>query len=1728
MTSDDPYSWSIEEVIDAICRSRGLAESRPHAFLGNPEKLEEIFRKQKIDGATLLEDVDGSFLKDECGIQALGERGAILKAIRSLRGQSGQYQYHNPDHPQFHGASAHVRGVTPLIPHSPAHRISESPGLPLRSFTPFQQNYPEAGSSVHALNYSATKVQEPEVTVKSRLAEVTNNRFPSNGIKSRTDEFVIEDSNGRKRRKLDLTQIKTHTPSVDLTSQETPNVSPNSISTPYPALGADQRRDISGNSNAYLGSHKFPVDEVFFGSVPIGGSFSDNSDMDFSISYSRNSLKHALIPGLQEYVNSQMRHFLSGPEQKKIVRGSHSAIAIFPYREDICMDDHPRSVMVLQTDEGKVVISRQDTVTMTIESPVNGAEQSHEWDHLLHWADKDKDDTVLPLWGESDTEEKLSSSFWDEVEEEERGKANSRSKLLDKDSVAQIISEAVNKFITLWKASKLPVRQNQAWAIWKKARRQKDRLMLITFARQELRRLDNRLAKLTNSILNETWNRIADVEKQCLILEETVFQREEILWKKELWESKHPPPKPLKKVFRKKTVPRDGDDGDDVDLDSEIASEPETALESDRFIHIDEIDMTQLFGTNSDGAETVPEGMNQEQHQDVEDRMDIDIEEPNESYAPHIEEPVEDQSNPTASETIRQTTEEKGVVLSCGHVIDLTADTDSSDSKTESDEHDSVAVNSKHLLAYQWSFYWSKTPERCADKEVEAWSYEELQERDDRKRLVMKILRTLDEPVYILMTRRIRQIHKNDFLDEISRAFDALKNGGERITGLDDNDTTIMLRFAVLYLCWYQCSYSIWNGDPRGAQEEVKVALEQVTVDAKLFRPFYEFVRRVLFSHSKPIQRKLLLSQDSKQKNSAVSEEQETLLESSDDPIIMDTPHKRRKREVKQSVDAKQRRQEAIQRQEDQVLKESQLKVMLGSDLVTDKEGIIINPSKNAEHGLIYINRRISTSIKKHQIEGVRFLWREIVTPGQSSMQGCLLAHTMGLGKTMQAIALLMTIAEAAGSPDPAIFEQIPPSLRESRSLVLCPAPLTVNWEEEFKKWAPPSISSSLLGRVRRIDAEIPPISRLNTISAWFTGGGVLIISYSMLRQLVSERSRAALGAESADLVKNQLLNGPNLIIADEAHTLKNPQTSIASLAKQFRSTSRIALTGSPLSNHLIEYFAMIDFVSPGYLGSIMEFKAHYQEPIQEGFFVDSTPAEYRKALKMQKVLEKEIGPKVHRADITVLKGDLPPKVEFVITVPLTALQHDSYKLYVELVESGVNDDLSNAKMWQWLNILALICNHPKSFKDKATPKKQIEISDDQLPDITDEVPDENDDDVVGVQLTSSGLKAQEALYATVQNLGDAHHSNKIQMCLAIISFARKAGDKTLLFSHSLYTLNYVQKELANRKIPLVRLDGKTKMTARQTMATVFNKDGESDVFLISTTAGGQGYNLPGANRVIILDFKFNPAWEEQAIGRAYRIGQRKPVFVYRLIAGGTFEEKMYNKTIFKTQLASRVVDKRRPYRYAQKSRPGEFLFPPKHVEQKRITTQDGRGKDPFVLDKILARLPENQDTMIRSLSTMEVLQNDDNEKLTNEELREIEEIYQGEQLRKTDPIAYRAFQDQIRAARQTAAQQAESSSTIVPNVLREMDNVSVGRQGPVGKLQNLLAEFKQGIVGGRALPFTHRQSLTGASTTEQGSQVRRLSTDANLPNTTVSGGESTTTNFAFDPGNSQFRSDVG
>lgn len=593
----------------------------------------------------------------------------------------------------------------------------------------------------------------------------------------------------------------------------------------------------------------------------------------------------------------------------------------------------------------------------------------------------------------------------------------------------------------------------------------------------------------------------------------------------------------------------------------------------------------------------------------------------------------------------------------------------------------------------------------------------------------------------------------------------------------------------------------------------------------------------------------------------------------------------------------------------------------------TEKRRLIINESKLESQGLVFINENIASKIKDHQIEGVRFMWDQI-----TRSTGCLLAHTMGLGKTMQVITLLTAIADAARSEDASISEQIPEHLRNLTTLVLCPAGILDNWIDELWAWAP----GGILGTICSIDSNTPSHQRHDIIKDWAATGGVLVMGYDLL---------SGMEGKNDDLLK-LVLESPSLVVGDEAHYLKNATSKRSRIAFQFTTKSRIALTGSPLANKVDEYYRMISWIAPGFLGKQEDFTSRYATPIKQGLWKDSNAENRRRARILLVALKKRVANKVHRRTVGVLKESLPAKKEFILYLDLVDIQKRAYQTYMQYMHGVLDatDEIKQTTVWGMISALGELLAHPSILRKKLN-KKQAERAE-LVPRKISAGRGKEDKLEESADVISNVLE----VFGPGRYSDTIRESYKMLVLDKILEEAMKLGENVLVFSHSLLTLDYVEWNLCKSKQRACkRLDGNVSVTSRQDMVKKFNEN-KSQAFLISTNAGGVGLNIYGANRVVILDFKYNPVDEQQAIGRAYRIGQTKEVVVYWLMCDGTFEKNLHQHQVFKTQLAARVVDEKHPLPKASL----QLLDWVKNLQPVSHKDKSGhRGKDP-VLDSLL------------------------------------------------------------------------------------------------------------------------------------------------------------------------------
>lgn len=516
------------------------------------------------------------------------------------------------------------------------------------------------------------------------------------------------------------------------------------------------------------------------------------------------------------------------------------------------------------------------------------------------------------------------------------------------------------------------------------------------------------------------------------------------------------------------------------------------------------------------------------------------------------------------------------------------------------------------------------------------------------------------------------------------------------------------------------------------------------------------------------------------------------------------------------------------------------------------------------------------------------------------------------------------------------------------------------------------------------------PAERFTKIRKWNKEGGVLLVGYEMLRTIVEKKGVSGLDKQQHSLMEGWLLEGPNLVVADEAHTLRNSNSHIHKIASSFRTARRIALTGSPLPNSLQEYYWMVNWIAPQFFEDFETFKRKFLQPIEAASDSNSDSCQRKLGQKALEVLSGILKPKIDRADFSVLKDELPPKFEFHVTVTLSPIQKEFYNLFVRAVRDGTAEGLT-AQLMSWLGVLQLCCNHPRIFYEKLKEREHKAIS---------------------AQPVSEGTNAQSLLRKIDELLGRVADtsapelSHRVMILNAIITESIKHGDKVLVFSQSVPTLHYLEDLFQNRNLSFCTLTGETTAAFRQGVVEKFNSTGAEAVLLISTRAGGVGINLQSANRVVIFDFSFNPIWEEQAVGRAYRMGQKKPVYIYRLVSGGTFEDHLAKRVRFKSELAIRVVDHVNITRMGSKTSSTPLLADHVDPGAEPQISREACVSDPGVMGTLV---PPRHARMIAQTSILR--QQNEGEELTLEERRSVRDSVEDEismrLLRISDPLAY-------------------------------------------------------------------------------------------------------------------------
>ncbi|XP_064478082.1 DNA excision repair protein ERCC-6-like [Ornithodoros turicata] len=525
----------------------------------------------------------------------------------------------------------------------------------------------------------------------------------------------------------------------------------------------------------------------------------------------------------------------------------------------------------------------------------------------------------------------------------------------------------------------------------------------------------------------------------------------------------------------------------------------------------------------------------------------------------------------------------------------------------------------------------------------------------------------------------------------------------------------------------------------------------------------------------------------------------------------------------------------------------------------------------------------IWNKLYRYQQTGVRWLW-------ELHQQNCggIVGDEMGLGKTIQVIAFLAGLRQSRLKTVGDTYEGMGPVV------LVCPTTVMHQWVREFHLWYPPirvailHLSGSFTGKKEAL------VHQLNK------DNGVLITSYAGV-------------SNCAPLL---LSHNWHYIVLDEGHKIRNPDAQTTLACKQFRTTHRIILSGSPIQNNLRELWSLFDFVYPGKLGTLPVFMQQFAVPITQGGYSNATDVQVKTAYKCASVLRDTIKPYLLRRMKEDVKGhlQLPGKNEQVLFCSITEHQRQLYKDYLASPEIAHIID-GRLQIFVGLINLRKICNHPDLYDGGPKVFANTDVS---------SLPEES-------------------------KFGHPSRSGKMAVIQSLLKLWKSQGHRVLLFTQSRQMLVILEKFIQQEGYTYLTMTGSTPIGSRQPAINKFNSDTSIFVFLLTTRVGGLGVNLTGANRVVIYDPDWNPSTDTQARERAWRIGQMRDVTVYRLLTAGTIEEKIYHRQIFKQFLTNRVLKDPKQRRFFKTNDLHELFSLVDEKMEKRTETSSifaGTGSD--------------------------------------------------------------------------------------------------------------------------------------------------------------------------------------
>lgn len=969
--STDPWDWTVNEVIDQL----------HHQALLDPYAIESFVRRNSINGQILLQHVTADILDDELEPD-IAERNTVsfLTSIRKFKKTSARY--------------AHYCTTLPTLRDKIGPRVQMPSPAPSPTTTLVDPRSPVNGSAT---------LQDLAVQHRSATDQSTANSRQSICL-PRSSELVRyqetpppegetrdDTGNSVKRRRLNQTSLQRV---KEIQSTRRSDDADHSSTT---RVMSKRRKQFVRGPLAFY----WDIDGTPYGSP---GWKSPNFEL---------VLRHDIPNSTRHEVYSAMIRLFVSFNMYQLVCHTHEA----PLRNDA------RGRAAAEEFLGGIALEP------ILDDDMEYAD-NHEWDYILaRWHD---DGIELPCYGESGSENFFSDACLDEIELD-NVEARPTSQL-STDEIYATIEGAICELELRWQKEKLPRRQAKAWSIWRKGLKN-DRSNLIRVAEDRIQHLESRAGTMTCDIARDEWKSRTKLIRLCSSFEGTVFEKQDQTFMIGVWQASHPPEKPSKTSRPARPVRANvvGSDSDVEILESE----------SDEFMDDDDDETPDVYATDSPSRNTAsryvnseivaaldphgaphPAGASSYQDYNLPDVADTELrcaacspvtytctKSPDPTSSQRTLENLSSSSSRRLSQTLANVDSDP---VSPNIVIDLTLSPSPSVKRRLSTPPNLDAIVSASVPAVR---VWGSRPEEAPAAEIDSWTWEELELNNDRKRILIKILRAIEARRWNRLQSYLRENYPHDLQSNMVQSLEALaqpSSEGVRIYfhGLDQSDRECSKLVAQLYLCWTFVDHFFWERKQVISADSLK---STVASDDKLY--FLKFLSK-LFNRKSKIEPKepqasshVSLSASDKGTNDdrptlSVQAAPDAFECSDEDKDVVSSqanavPGSGRKRRcVKPDLGAQQKRAAAFERQAKGEASKQKLVLNMGLSFTSETGNVMINAA-TTDAAPIFINKFISAQLKPHQIDGVQFMWRELIAPGDDA-QGCLLAHTMGLGKTMQ------------------------------------------------------------------------------------------------------------------------------------------------------------------------------------------------------------------------------------------------------------------------------------------------------------------------------------------------------------------------------------------------------------------------------------------------------------------------------------------------------------------------------------------------------------------------------------------------------------------------------------------------------------------------------------------------------------------------------------------------------